>query len=349
MNNIEVAVIGAGVVGAAAARHLAKSGHEVIVFEQFEAGHTRGSSGGTSRVFRFSYDDPHYVAMAMEALTIWRDLETEAAETLIVTTGGLDVGRDIGGHVRALRENGAEFAVLDGPEVAARWPGVALGGDTGILFQPDAGTALADRALAALVGGATAAGCELKENTRVHEISVDGSAAVLSTDGDTYRARAAIVAGGAWAGSLLAQVDIDLPVEVTRETVAHFRFDDEYSVPVLVEWTDPPLYALASPGVGIKGGAHHSGPVVDPDEPGEVDTAIVDRIADWVARRYPNVDPEPVLAETCLYTNTEDERFILERHGPIVVGSACSGHGFKFAPVTGRRLVDLAVQSPDVN
>ena len=345
VNDIEIAVIGAGVAGAATAHHLAKSGHEVVVFEQFEVGHARGSSGGTSRVFRFSYEDPAYVAMAMEALTMWRALETEALETIIVTTGGLDVGRDIGGHVRALRENGAEFTVLDGREVAARWPGVALGGDTGILFQPDAGITLADRALAALSASATAAGCDLKENTKIHELAVDGSAVVVSTNGQTYRARTAVVAAGPWAQGLLKQVDIDLSVEVTRETVAHFRLDDEYSVPVLVEWTDPPIYALASPGVGIKVGVHHSGPAADPDELGEVDTALVERMAEWVARRYSDVDPEPVLAETCLYTNTDDEQFILERHGPIVVGSACSGHGFKFGPVTGKRLAHLALAS----
>ena len=344
MDDIEIAVIGAGVAGAAAARHLSKAGHEVVVFERFEVGHTRGSSGGTSRVFRFSYEDPGWVAMAMEALAMWRDLETEALETLIVTTGGLDTGRDIGGHVRALRESGAEFDILDGPEVAARWPGIALGGDTGILFQPDAGIALADRCLAAFIGGAQSAGCKLNENTTVHELAVDGSTAVLSTDGGTYRARAVVVAAGPWARGLLAQIGIDLPVSVTRETVAHFRLDDEYSVPVLVEWTDPPTYALASPGVGIKVGIHHSGPAADPDEPGEVDGAIVERMAEWVARRYADVDPEPVLAETCLYTNTDDERFIIERHGPIVVGSACSGHGFKFGPLTGKRLAELAVR-----
>jgi sarcosine oxidase len=347
VEDIEIAVIGAGVAGASAARRLAQAGHEVVVIEQFEVGHKLGSSGGSSRVFRFSYEDPAYVAMAMDALTMWRELETESLEKLIVTTGGLDVGRDIGGHVRALKENGAEFAVLDGPEVAARWPRVSLGGDTGILFQPDAGITIADRAIAAFIKGATAAGCELRENTKVHELAVDGSAAVVSTDGQTYRAETAIVTAGAWARELLKQVDIDLPVHVTSETVAHFRLEDEYSVPVLVEWTDPPIYALTSPGIGIKVGIHHSGPIVDPDAPRRLDSAIVERMSEWVARRYTDVDPEPVLAETCLYTNTDDEQFIIERHGPIVVGSACSGHGFKFGPLTGKRLADLTIEARD--
>jgi sarcosine oxidase len=57
----------------------------------------------------------------------------------------------------------------------------------------------------------------------------------------------------------------------------------------------------------------------------------------------PGLDPSPASASTCLYTNTPDESFVLERHGPIVVGSACSGHGFKFVPLIGRRLAELAV------
>jgi sarcosine oxidase len=101
-------------------------------------------------------------------------------------------------------------------------------------------------------------------------------------------------------------------------------------------------YSLHDPRYGLKSGVHHAGQEIDPDEPGEPDPDLLEQIAGWVARRHPDADPEPVAAETCLYTNTDDERFILERRGRVVIGSACSGHGFKFAPVIGRRLADLA-------
>jgi sarcosine oxidase len=81
---------------------------------------------------------------------------------------------------------------------------------------------------------------------------------------------------------------------------------------------------------------------VSPDEPGEADPALVERIAEWVSRTYPDADPNPVRAETCMYTSTADEHFILERRGRVVIGSACSGHGFKFAPAIGMRLASLA-------
>ena len=62
-----------------------------------------------------------------------------------------------------------------------------------------------------------------------------------------------------------------------------------------------------------------------------------------MAHRFPDADPAPHLTETCFYTNTSDESFVLERHGPVVVGSPCSGHGFKFAPLIGERLAHLVL------
>jgi sarcosine oxidase len=104
------------------------------------------------------------------------------------------------------------------------------------------------------------------------------------------------------------------------------------------------VYSLWSPVYGLKAGEHIAGPDTDPDEPGAVNDESVDRLRKWVSTRFPDIDPEPVHAETCLYTNTDDERFILERHGRVVVGSPCSGHGFKFAPLIGKRLAALATE-----
>jgi len=102
------------------------------------------------------------------------------------------------------------------------------------------------------------------------------------------------------------------------------------------------MYSLHDPVHGLKAGAHHAGAAVDPEGPAEPDAALVERIAEWVARTYPDADPEPVAAETCMYTTTADEHFILERRGKVVIGSPCSGHGFKFAPAIGTRLAALA-------
>ena len=103
-------------------------------------------------------------------------------------------------------------------------------------------------------------------------------------------------------------------------------------------------YALAAPGVGLKAGVHRSGPVTHPEEPGEPDPSIGERAAAWVERRFRGAGSLQRM-ETCLYTNRLNDEFLLERTGRVVIGSPCSGHGFKFAPVMGRRLAALAVEA----
>jgi sarcosine oxidase len=138
----------------------------------------------------------------------------------------------------------------------------------------------------------------------------------------------------------------DLPVTVTRETLAYFAYDGPPRpciVDLSPETKTHAMYSLHDPVHGIKAGAHHSGSPADPDSEGEPDPVIVERIASWVRERFPDLDPTPVDAQTCLYTSTADQCFVLERRGRVVIGSACSGHGFKFAPAIGRRLAGLAL------
>ena len=197
-----------------------------------------------------------------------------------------------------------------------------------MLFQPEAGIVRADAAHRAFVDRAVANGARLEENTRIQSL-------------DEIDADAVVVTAGAWVREFFP----DLPVRVTRETVAYFRRDGQ-PLPSVVQ-LDPvtrghAMYSLHDPVHGLKAGAHHAGAEVSPDEPGEPDPALVERISEWVARTYPDAEPEPVGAETCLYTTTPDEHFILERRGKVVIGSPCSGHGFKFAPAIGNRLAALA-------
>ncbi|MGH2747009.1 MAG: FAD-dependent oxidoreductase [Actinomycetota bacterium] len=341
VRSFDVIVVGAGVMGSATARALARAGKKVALLEQFGLGHTRGSSHGRARIFRFSYPDPLYVGMAMEALDLWREAEREADDALIVTTGGLDVGPNIDANARALQDKGAPFEMLEGRDAARRFPAVSLPADRTVLYHPDAGICLADRALNSFVASAQKAKAEILERRRVERLEVSDEQATIHAGDEVFVAPVAVVTAGAWARGLLEPVGIDLPTRATRETVGFFAHDGE-TLPTLVEWGPPHIYALPSPGQGIKAGEHIAGPTTDPDEDGSVNEESIKRVAAWVAERFPHAHPVPHHAETCLYTNTDDERFILERHGPIVVGSPCSGHGFKFAPLIGRRLADLA-------
>ena len=324
---MRVAVIGAGVMGAATARALARGGHDVTLLEQFSFGHKRGSSHGATRVFRFSYPVASYVRMAMESLELWRELERETGEDLLRTTGGLDTGKILDDHVAALHECGAECEVLDRGEAAARFPWLRPG-EGPLLFQADGGVTSAERAVQAFLRSAEQNGATLRPDTKVS--SFEG------LDADVV-----VVTAGGWVRELVEPLGIDVPVRPTRETVAYFELD-EPRLTTLVEWDQPSIYALPSgPGI-LKAGEHQAGETTDPDEEGVVDRDSVQRLSAWVAERFPKANPTPINAETCIYTNTPDDSFVLERHGNVVVGSPCSGHGFKFAPLIGKRLAELA-------
>jgi len=344
MREVDVVVVGAGVMGSATAWRLVGRGRDVVLLEQFDLCHDRGSSHGAVRVFRFSYDDPAYVEMAMKAFPLWRELEEESGRTILSITGGYDFGppERLDANARALASRGASFEMIDGAEVVERYPAMFLPDHTSVLFQQDAGVVAAEAAVKTFAERAVERGAELRERSPVLGLVVSDDRVDVLTGGETYRSRVAVITAGSWARGLLAGIGIELPVVPSRETVAFFRVPDGAGLPVLVEWSSPPTYALPSPGQGVKMGWHRSGPEADPDRPGLPDPQVVGHLSAWAVEHYRSAEPDPYHIETCMYTNTADESFILERHGPIVVGSACSGHGFKFAPLIGERLAELA-------
>jgi sarcosine oxidase len=354
----DIVIVGAGVAGLATARELALAGRDVVVLEQLAVGNDRGSSHGTSRIFRLAYPDESWVRLAQSALSGWREIEAECGLELVVQTGGLDIGRAATDTASALSSCGIPFELLTCADASARWP-IAFQPDEQVVFQRDGGIVRADLALAALAAGARAAGVELREHTRVTAIEPLAAGAAVITTAETITVAAVVVTAGAWAKRLLAPLGIELAVAPTRETVTYFALPAADELPPIIDWATTASerggiarpgqasYGLPAPGHGLKAGLHHSGPVADADDPAGPEETSVRWAAQWVARRYPEADPSPLATETCLYTNTADESFVLERHGRVVVGSACSGHGFKFAPVVGRRLAALACEAAD--
>ena len=336
----EVAVVGAGVMGLATARALARDGHDVVVLEQFRLGHERGSSHGTSRIFRLSYPEEEWVRLAQEALPLWRELEAESGETLLELYGSIDLG-DWRPNREALEACVAECVVLDRYTAERRF-GLAFGpGEEGLL-QPEGGIVLADKSLTALAGAVSEHGGRLLEETRVTSVADSDSGVRIELESGSLEVQAAVVTAGAWAPRL-----VDLAEAVTtRETVAYF--DHQGPMPSVIDTTlgdNVHGCALTAPGRGTKAGIHRSGLPTNPDGAGLLDYAVADAAGEWLARRFPGFPSEPVRVETCLYTNLPDDRFTCERRGRIVVGSACSGHGFKHAPAVGKRLAALAVEA----
>jgi sarcosine oxidase len=324
----DVAIIGAGVMGLATAQALSRAGKQVVVYEQVEPGHTRGSSHGRSRVFRLAYGEPHWVRLAQEALAGWRQIEAEAGERLLELDGLIEIVTDLGQSSAAvLQACGVAWQRLERDEVERRFP-LRLPAGTFAVLQPEAGIIRADRALAAL-----AHGIDVRYRTRVASLTELDETCV-------------VVTAGAWVNDL---VEPPLPVRVTRETVCYFRRADARPLPVFVSAGPRTggifFYALADPLHGIKTAAHHAGPLADPCEAQGPDAALVDAMTAWIGEHVSLADPRPVQAQSCLYTSTADQGFILERRGRVVIGSACSGHGFKFAPAIGARLAALALEA----
>ncbi|HEY6277494.1 MAG TPA: FAD-dependent oxidoreductase [Streptosporangiaceae bacterium] len=355
MERVEVAVVGAGLLGSATAWALATRGARPVVLEQFGLGHARGSSHGATRIFRFSYPDPGYVRMASAAQPAWARLQAAAGEELLVTTGGLDAGPGAGVCAAALAECGVRHSWLTADQVSDRFPGIAVRPGERMLFQPDSGVCLAGRTVAALQRLARQHGADLRPGSPVLAIERGGGRAIVHTAAGAISAGVVVAAAGPWSGRLLAGAVTRAPrLAPTLQQVRYFRPNDASPAawPTLIEWPSgaPAWYTVPMLGgaPGVKVASHLLGPAVDPgDGPfTSIDPGPEDQAAAYVRDRLPGLDPAPLAPETCLYTMTADEDFVLDRDGPVVAGAGCSGHAFKFGPLLGEVLAALALGEP---
>jgi sarcosine oxidase len=347
VERFDVAIVGGGPMGTAAARALSARGRSVILFERFTFGHAKGSAAGTTRNVRLTYHDPLYVRMARQAFEAWRALEADAGAELLRVVGGLDVGDATDTAAAALGAAGERFERPSVDEVAERWPMLRFPDGSRFLFQAEGAIVRSREAVLAQARIAARDGADLRQETPVRSIApADDGVELVTTTGDVVQAPAAILAAGAWNVSLVRATGTDLPVQPTLEQSTYFEHGPE-GLPTVIDWTastTQPPYLVPDPFTpgAFKTGIHRSGPPVDPDaRPFDPDLVRERRAVSWV---------ETLLAapaslsgsETCLYTVAPDEDFVLDRVGPIVVASPCSGHGFKFTPLIGEVVADLA-------
>jgi sarcosine oxidase len=353
-------VVGAGLLGLATAWSLSRRGWRVSVVEAaWTIGHARSGSKGSARIFRFGYPDPLYVELALTAQRLWRDLEATSGRTLLSETGQVTLGDDnvLQAIASAMAGCGLPTQQLGAEEATRRFPSMSARGP--VLFEPASGVLRADECLAALRSTGT---FEVRTGLPVDRVEDRGDAGVvIRAGGVSLRAERGVVCAGPRSLDLLGwRARVAAPASFPQ--VAYFEpkeRGDAPRPPVFVEWSDDMIYGLpvrddqpGSPPL-FKVSHHTPGDVADdfdPTDPSPLsdDPVRLERLCDAVERLLPSLDPVPVLAERCVYDNSADSDFIVDRAGGFVVGCGTSGHGFKFGPALGELLADLVegVETP---
>lgn len=363
MSEFDTIVIGGGIVGTSTADALLRKGQKVLLIEQFDPGHARGSSHGDGRIIRFAYPEPIYVQMAQLAYPAWETLAQRTGKRFVIPTGGWDCGPADSLQLAELETNFQQFGIpyqrLTAEESNQRFPQFRLPEGSEAIYQADAGVVKASAAVLALWELIEAQGGTTLKNTRVMEISASPDWVKVRTEDAIYLANRVVVATGGWSQKVLAQTGLELPLVATQELVAYFAATDEVdhrvgAMPVFIDYhTADAFYGLPQVDVpGVKVGWHHTGPALDPDYPEKASTEAeltkrVDALKAYISARFPHLDStETVQVTTCLYTNTPDYHFVLDRHPShhnIIIGTGFSGHGFKFGPVLGELIAALVI------
>ncbi|KQR84777.1 N-methyl-L-tryptophan oxidase [Microbacterium sp. Leaf179] len=356
MEQFDVAVVGLGALGSAAAYHLADRGAHTVAFEQFELGHVRGASHDTSRIVRTSYGSAAYVRFAQAAYREWAALEAATGERLLSITGGVvfipDGGPyDAADFARSLTDNDVPFDLLGPDEVHERWPQFSVPAGVTTVYTPDSGIAHAARTVATLQMHARVRGADLRDRTRVDRLIPDGDGVIVSTSSGEVRARRVVVAADAWTNTLLEPLGIRIPLEVMQEQVSYFAPSEPEAFerdrfPVWI-WEDEqcfygfPTYGEPTIKAARDVSEVHMSPAERTFVPSEERTA---ELAAFLSATIPASGPV-LRTVTCQYALTPDRRFVI---GPLVerpdiIVALGAGHAFKFTPAIGLALAELAM------
>ncbi|GAB4515497.1 MAG: N-methyl-L-tryptophan oxidase [Haliangiales bacterium] len=354
-------VLGVGAMGAATCHALAARGARVLGLERYDIPHGLGSSGGQTRLVRLAYyEHPHYVPLLQRAYAGWDALGEELGAPVLHRTGVVYFGRPdgdlIAGSLRAAHEHALPYEMLDAAAVQRRCGPFQVPDDYVALFEPDAGFVYSERAVAGFAEGALRRGAVIHGREPALAWRSDAAGVEVDTERATYRADQLVITAGAWTGALARELGVELTV--TRQILAWVwpREPAHFALGRFPCWAAEPEepgragiyygFPMLPERPGLKVGYHCPGPVVsgEPDPPTLADEA---EIRPALARLLPAADGALLSLRRCLYTLSPDHHFLVERHPGherVTVGCGFSGHGFKFAPVIGLALADLATE-----
>ncbi len=354
----DVAIVGLGAAGSAAALMLARRGQRVIGFDRFHPPHLHGSSHGRSRIIREAYyESPAYVPLVQRAYELWHALEQDSGRHLLTTTGGLMLGPADGELVQGARRSAEAhdipFELLDAAAVRRRFPAFRPDDDAVGVLEHRAGFLDPEACIESCLTLASKAGATLRFDTLVDRWEPTEDGVRLHTSSGIVECARVVLTAGAWMGGLIGIVA--LPLTVTRQVMYWFRPHSGAShygagaMPVFIwEWEPGRMiYGFPDHGAGFKAARHHEGPVVNANVADRtVSPAEIAEMRLILGRCFPEADGEPVESATCLYTSTPDHHFVLGPHPNdprVILASPCSGHGFKFASAIGEVLADLVI------
>lgn len=358
---VDVAIVGLGAMGSAAAWQLARRGLQVVGIDRYAPPHHFGSSHGHGRIIRHAYfEHPQYVPMVLRADELWEELERESGVRLLLRTGGAMLGPESGtlvsGALASARAHRLPHEVWSAGELRARVPAVRPDDGMAALWEPRAGVLFPERGIQVMLDRARASGATLVYDTAITGWTATAHGVTVATTVRDYQARRLILAAGPWMPALLPR--LGLPLTIERAVQFWFRPLDpadhcgpeRLPVFILQYAGERLLYGLPDTGHGVKIAKHHGGARTSADG---IRRLVDDReraAMRVLARQWVPGAAGPVVdATVCLYTNTPDGHFVLDRHPrhpAVVLASACSGHGFKFAPAIGEILADLATDTP---
>ncbi len=342
-------------MGAATAHFISKTSRsKILLLDRYGIGNDYCSSNDVNRVFRYSYGgDEYYTRMAVDSLGLWRQLEQESGQHLLTATGLLLIeGEDESANkfneasYRTLLRMGLGAEKFEEGDLKKRFPQFKT--RRGFL-DPNGGVLLASKALSAFTGQAQARGVRFLQD-QARTINADRLIQVATITGETVRCRKLVVTVGPWSNGLLTP---RLPsITPTRQQLIYFqarggmdRFRPE-SCPVF--FTDK-HYGLPTAGIdAVKVSPKELTEQVDPETANRsVDMEQVEACRDMCRRFIPDLaEGKVVQTKVCLYDMTKNSDFVLDRdpdNPNVIYGYGFSGHGFKFAPLVGKLLGELAL------
>lgn len=344
-------VLGAGAVGTATALHLSHRPGRTLVLERFYENHAFGSSHGRTRILRTAYaEGTQYVPLVLRARRLWKELGREAGEEIFRPTGVLLMGGRgspaLTSAERSARRFGLPHERLGAVAVRSRFPAFRWKEEDGALWDPGGGTLFAERAVGAFRRLAHERGVSFRWESPVVRWSVapDGRVRVR-TPRREYVAGSVVFAVGAWTAALLPE--LRLPLSVEQQTVYWFRAGRRSApvfreMPAFVRYTPSGSYYYGTPDVGdgVKVGGCEGQRVRDLRRRPASSSRELASVRRFVSERMVGLPDTPVRASRCLYTNTPDKNFLIDFHPDhpnVLLVSACSGHGFKFASAVGEQ------------